>query len=303
MKKNLTKVMAMAMVMTIAGSATAFAAEKRVVEDTVLTMGAAENPVRETGFLTQTGKVVSIEQGTAGVKAVTIDNEQGGLRFALMPSTIIANRADGSYMTADQLKEGMEVAVIYGENTPMGLSMPPYLGQVTAVVANADAGFFTVGNFNDDLVDTKQMLQLNIGENTNIQNLKGTRIRLTEEDIMGQSALVFYDITTRSIPAQTTPSFVLLLTEAEPVKEGAREEAAAETKAVAVPLRETAEAKGYKVVWQGKNQPVKVEKENTSMEIKLGENTYVVEDDMVMTASIMAHLEGGVMYVSSELFQ
>lgn len=301
MKKNLTKVMAMAMVMTIAGGATAFAAEPMLISAPVNT---AAEAVKEASHIVQTGKVVSVgDSVTEGVSIVEIDNEQGGLRFAVSASTIVVDRKDGRYLQASDLEEGMEVAVIYNVNSPMGMSMPPYLGQVTAVVANADAGQFVVGNFNDELTDMKHMLKLNIGENTNIQNLKGTRIRLTEEDIMRQDALVFYDITTRSIPAQTTPSFVLLLTEAEPVKEGAREEAATATKAVAVPLRETAEAKGYKVVWQGKNQPVKVEKENTSMEIKLGENTYVVEDDMVMTASIMAHLEGGVMYVSSELFQ
>ena len=38
---------------------------------------------------------------------------------------------------------------------------------------------------------------------------------LSAEDVKNQDALVFYDITTRSIPAQTTPSLVLLLTQAE----------------------------------------------------------------------------------------
>ena len=166
------------------------------------------------------------------------------------------------------------------------------------MVANADAGFFTVGHFDNDLTDMKNMLKLNISENTDIQNLQGARIRLTAEDVKGQDALVFYGATTRSIPAQTTPSFVLLLTTAE-VPTGATE---LET-ATMVPLRETAEANGYTVKWQGKNKPILLEKAGVSMEITVGSDTYVVDGDMAMKAAMPSELKGGVAYVSSDIFK
>ncbi|MGN0134576.1 MAG: copper amine oxidase N-terminal domain-containing protein [Anaerotignum sp.] len=309
MKKNLTKVMAMGMVLTMLGTATAFAEEATLisaVENTSIETIMAE--AQEAAFISQSGKVVSVEASfTEGVQLVTIDNEQGGLRFAVDSNTIVVNREDGAYLIAADLTEGMEVAVVYDTFSPMGMSMPPYLGKVTAVVANADAGFFTVGHFDNDLTDMKNMLKLNISDKTDIQNLQGARIRLFAEDVKGQDALVFYGATTRSIPAQTTPSFVLLLTnneKAEGEMTGSRAAEVTDAKeAVMVPLRETAEANGYTVKWQGKTKPILLEKDGVSMEITVGSDTYVVDGDMAMKAAMPSELKGGVTFVSSDIFK
>lgn len=298
MKKNLTKVMAMGMVMTILAGTTAFANEA-VTEPLLI----SENPnadkaiesviagAEASRYLTQEGTVASVEtSATEGALVVTIDNEQGGLRFAVASNTIIINREDGFYMTADQMKEGMAVAVVYDMNSPMGMSMPPYLGNVTAVVANADAGSFAVGKFDNELTDMKNMLKLNIdNEKTPIANMQGSRIRLTDADVKGQDALVFYDRMTMSLPAQINPSFVLIL----------GEQAAP---AVSVPLRETAEANGFSVKWQGKAKPILLEKDGVSMELMLDDATFVVngvEDEAIFATE----LKDGVMFVSSEIFK
>ena len=292
MKKNLTKVMAMGMVMTILAGTTAFANEAMLISENPETK-TIESVIAEAEasmYLTQNGTVAGVEASeTEGVSIVTIDNEQGGLRFAVASNTIIVNREDGSYMTADQLEEGMEVSVVYDMNSPMGMSMPPFLGNVAAVVANADAGAFTVGKFDNELTDMKNMLKLNIGDETSIQNMQGSRIRLSAEDVKGQDALVFYDIMTMSLPAQTNPSFVLIL----------GEQAAS---AVSIPLRETAEANGFTVKWQGKTKPILVEKEGISLELMLDDATFKlngVEDE----AAFATELKDGVMFVSSEIFE
>ncbi|MGM9916931.1 stalk domain-containing protein [Anaerotignum sp.] len=317
MKKNLTKVMAMGMVLTMLGTATAFAEEATLISATETTsIETIMAEAQEAAFVSQSGKVVSVEASfTEGVQLVTINNEQGGLRFAVDSNTIVVNREDGAYLTAADLTEGMEIAVVYDAFSPMGMSMPPYLGKVTAVVANADAGFFTVGHFDNDLTDMKNMLKLNISENTDIQNLQGAKIRLTAEDVKGQDALVFYGATTRSIPAQTTPSFVLLLTNNEKAEGEMTGSRAAEVEvtdaaevtdakeAVMVPLRKTAEANGYTVKWQGKTKPILLEKDGVSMEITVGSDTYVVDGDMAMKAAMPSELKGGVAYVSSEIFK
>lgn len=297
MKKNLTKVMAMGMVMTILAGTTAFANEA-VTEPLLI----SENPNTKTieeviaeaeasMYLTQEGTVASIEtSATEGVLVVTIDNEQGGLRFAVASNTIIINREDGFYMTADQLEEGMAVAVVYDMNSPMGMSMPPYLGNVAAVVANADAGSFAVGKFDNELTDMKNMLKLNIdNEKTPIANMQGSRIRLTDADVKGQDALVFYDRMTMSLPAQINPSFVLILGEQT-------------APAVSVPLRETAEANGFSVKWQGKAKPILLEKDGVTLELMLDDATFKlngVEDE----AAFATELKDGVMFVSSEIFE
>ena len=293
MKKNLTKVMAMGMVMTILAGTTAFANEPMLIASNPNADKTIEDVIAEAEasmYLTQEGTVASVEtSATEGVSIVTIDNEQGGLRFAVASNTIIINREDGFYMTADQLEEGMAVAVVYDMNSPMGMSLPPYLGNVAAVVANADAGSFAVGKFDNELTDMKNMLKLNIdNEKTPIANMQGSRIRLTDADVKGQDALVFYDMMTMSLPAQTNPSFVLIL----------GEQAAP---AVSVPLRETAEANGFSVKWQGKAKPILLEKDGVSMELMLDDATFTV-NGVSDEAAFATELKDGVMFVSSELF-
>ena len=312
MKKNLTKVMAMGMVMTILAGTTAFANEA-VTEPLLISANPNTKTIEEviaeaeaSMYLTQEGTVATVEASeTEGVSIVTMDNEQGGLRFAVASGTIIVDRATGAYMTADQLTEGMAVAVVYDMNSPMGMSLPPFIGNVATVVANADAGAFTVGKFDNELTDMKNMLKLNIDNaTTSIQNMQGSRIRLTDADVKGQDALVFYDMMTMSLPAQTNPSFVLILGEQK-------------APAVSVPLRETAEANGFKVAWTGKNRPVIVANEavteiyhrgeadregEISMNIYVGETRYHVNGEE-REASMPAELIDGVLYVSSEIFE
>ncbi len=313
MKKNLTKAMALGMAFAMAGTATAFAEEISRGLPLANTAAAEQTDAEkeaetvQEAYITQAGKVSAVsEEDEKGLRVVTIDNEQGGLRFVLDSMTPVLNRENSSLIQAGDLKEGMEIAVVYEANSPMGLSMPPYLGSVTAVVANTDKGFFVVGHFDDELTDMKNSLKLNISEETAIHNTLGTRQMMTAEDIKGQDALVFYDITTRSIPAQTNPSLVMVLAAApedvqveEPT--GALPEKEEEAPQL-VPLRKTAETIGWEVKWQGKDKPVLMEKDSISIEITAGKAEYVVDGDMVKQAQVAAELKDGVLFVSNEVF-
>lgn len=308
MKKNLNKVLALTLAFTVVGSTAAYAeVMKGETTATPVPISAdADAQAEASAYISNTGKITEVADTEDGNKVFTMDNENGGLRFVVAPTTTIVDRETGSVITADKLTEGMEVAVIYGANAPMGMSMPPYMGQVTAVVANADKGSISVGHFNDDLLNEKDLLQLNISEKTTILTTLGTKSILSTDDVKGKDAVVFYDITTRSIPAQTTPSLVLLLEEREAVTEGT-EEAAVDTKSVEAPemvaLRDAAEAKGYSVKWQGKTAPVVLEKDGMTAQITLGSTTYVVEGDMAMTSSAAAELTDGVLYVSADVVE
>ena len=297
MKKNMTKVMAMGMVLTMLAGTTAFASGTAAEATKGVLATAEDTKQAKAAFLGESGKIVSVEKsGTDGVSVVEIENKNGGLRFAVDANSLILDRKDGSYKTVADLTEGMEVAVVYSANSPMGMSLPPYLGSVTAVVANADADNMMVGHFGDDLTDKTNKLQLNISDETRILNMEGAKIKLSAEDVKNQDALVFYDITTRSIPAQTTPSLVLLLTQAEEAGEEMGNEPKMQAQMMA------AKENGYTVKWQGKQKPIVLEKDGTSIEITLGSAEYVVEGDMVMKAAMPSELKGGKTYVSSEIF-
>lgn len=304
MKKNLNKVLALTLAFTVVGSTAAYAeVMKGETTATPVPISAdADAQAEASAYISNTGKITEVADTEDGNKVFTMDNENGGLRFVVAPTTTIVDRETGSMITADKLTEGMEVAVIYGANAPMGMSIPPYMGQVTAVVANADKGSISVGHFNDDLLNEKDLLQLNISEKTTILTTLGTKSILSADDVKGKDAVVFYDITTRSIPAQTTPSLVLLLEEREAVTE-----VAVDTKSIEAPemvaLRDAAEAKGYSVKWQGKTAPVVLEKDGMTAQITLGSTTYVVEGDMAMTSAAAAELTDGVLYVSADVVE
>lgn len=308
MKKNLNKVLALTLAFTVVGSTAAYAEVMKgeTTATPVPISTEADDQAEASAYISNTGKITEIADTEDGNKVFTMDNENGGLRFVVAPTTTIVDRETGSVITADKLTEGMEVAVIYSAMAPMGMSLPPYMGQVTAVVANADKGFISVGHFNDDLLNEKDLLQLNISEKTTILTTLGTKSILGADDVKGKDAVVFYDITTRSIPAQTTPSLVLLLEEREAVTEGT-EEVTADTKSVETPemvaLRDAAEAKGYSVKWQGKTAPVVLEKDGMTAQITLGSTTYVVEGDMAMTSAAAAELTDGVLYVSADVVE
>ncbi|WP_313528208.1 copper amine oxidase N-terminal domain-containing protein [Anaerotignum sp.] len=303
--KRYTKAMAMGMAFAMMGSTVAFAEAKETPNDTLL-IAQETSPQKQVAFLEEEGKVESVTASEDGSYEVVISNERGGLRFMISGKTVVVNREDGKYMTADKLTEGMQISVLYGANSPMGMSMPPFLGQVTAVVANADKGQFIFGAFDEDLLSKKDMVILNISEDTVIQSTLGTKKVMTADDIKGKEALVFFDITTRSIPAQTNPSFVLILEEeaaAEEVteeKEEVKEEIKTKTAEELVALRDTAEEKGYTVTWQGKNKPVLVEKDEQAIEITIGATKYVV-DDKELEADKAATMVDGVLYVSANI--
>ena len=67
-------------------------------------------------------------------------------------------------------------------------------------------------------------------------------------------------------------------------------------------LTKVAKEKGYTVKWQGKQKPIVLEKDGTSIEITLGSAEYVVEGDMVMKVAMPSELKDGKTYVSSEIF-
>lgn len=308
MKKNLNKVLALTLAFTVVGSTAAYAEVMKgeTTATPVPISTEADDQAEASAYISNTGKITEVADTEDGNKVFTMDNENGGLRFVVSPTTTIVDRETGSVITADKLTEGMEVAVIYGAMAPMGMSMPPYMGQVTAVVANADKGSISVGHFNDDLLNEKDLLQLNISEDTTILTTLGTKSILSADDVKGKDAVVFYDITTRSIPTQTNPSLVLLLEEREAATEDT-EEVAVDTKSVEAPemvaLRDAAEAKGYSVKWQGKTVPVVLEKDGMTAQITLGSTTYVVEGDMAMTSSAAAELTDGVLYVSADVVE
>lgn len=290
---NYKKVMAMGLAFAMMGSTVAFAEQKEAQALLIATQETDSIIGQEEGIYTnQRGTIVSVTEVGENAWEVFMDNETGGLRFMVSSETVLLDRKTGDSIKRDQLTEGMEIAVIYPTNSPMGMSMPPFLGQVSAVVVNAEAGDFAVGYFNQNLLSEKDQLKLNLGEDTVIKSILDLETILTAEDVKEKNALVFYDFTTRSIPAQTTPSFIFILEERETSEEEQPQERIA--------LRNCAEEKGYEVKWQGKEKPILIEKGEEVIQILLGTAKYIVDGEELQ-ARETAILVDGITYVDSDI--
>jgi len=289
MKMNMKTIVASAMILATACSGTAFAEDiakekvreqlitgnEEVAEKVIAVKDVKENAKEDAkedakeevpAYIQKAGKIEKITK-EEGSTRVEIGEQTDGLVMNLLDSTMVLNRKTNEFISVAELKEGMQVCAVIPANAPMTMSLPPMTSSVAVLVANVDAGNVAVGKFDKDLINAEAKLKLNIDEKTIISDATGIKKVFTAEDVKEQNALVFYDATTKSIPAQTTPSRVLILAKEE-VDHGIDEK-------TEVALREVAEKAGFKVTWVANDKPVLVEKEGLKIEVTLGAKAYV----------------------------
>lgn len=178
-----------------------------------------------------------------------------------------------------ELKKGDKVEAHTFANKPMLAIYPPQYSPEVVIVKTEAMGEATVGTFDKDLLDANLSLKLNVSEETELLSLSGKEVKIT--DLADQNLLVFYTITTMSIPAQTPPSKVVVLDQKESDQEAPGDSVIEEIIATdfydvdgtkMVPLRLLVEELGYKVKSTGKGAIIS--KGALSYTITRGEKTY-----------------------------
>lgn len=208
-----------------------------------------------------------------------------------------------------ELKEGDKIVAYTFANKPQKLIYPPQFNPDVVIVETKEAGFVEVDYFFENLTNTYEMLKLNIGENTDLLNTKGEKV--TAKDLVEKNLVVFYTASTKSIPAQTTPSKVIVLDD-EPgnTTENTVDAEIAEIIATdyyevdgtkMVPLRLIAEKLGYKVESTGKGAIVS--KGNLSYTITRGEKMFGYNKALRPLHTAPALLEGNKTYVPVEFVE
>lgn len=119
--------------------------------------------------------------------------------------------ASGTFKKMNDIEKDMAVSVVYPKDAQMMLSLPARCSDVSLVVIHSNTANVSIGYFNDELVNEKDKLQLNIDESTVVKSNVDNQKLLKAEDVKNKDAVVVYENTTRSIPAQTTPKLVLVL--------------------------------------------------------------------------------------------
>lgn len=208
-----------------------------------------------------------------------------------------------------ELKEGDKVVAYTFANKPQKLIYPPQFNPDVVIVETEEVGFVEVDYFFENLTNTYDVLKLNIGENTELLNEKGEKV--TAKDLAEKHLVVFYTASTRSIPAQTTPSKVIVLdNESENSSENTVEEEIAAIIAKdsyevdgtkMVPLRLIAEKLGYTVVSTGKGAIVS--KGNVSYTLTRGEKMFGFNKALRPLNAAPALLEANKTYVPVEFVE
>lgn len=153
-----------------------------------------------TTYVSVIGTIINITQG----------NDCCSQRISLRVGNGIVNfMVDSGTLVIDsrQLRPGMKVAAFYDSSLPVPMIFPPqYRAQIVTALGRNEQ--ISLNFFDRNLLAEDRSLQLNLAGNTNIETINGQRFTCNPG---GQTLLVYYSVTTRSIPPQTTPRRIVVL--------------------------------------------------------------------------------------------
>jgi hypothetical protein len=238
-----------------------------------------------TNFMSATGIIQEIEKEEAGIR-VTIENEDEMITILrLNDDSLLFNSGTAKSLKLVDLKKGATVEAYYDKNKPMILIYPTTVTP-EMVIANDEEvyGEVKVSLFDKEFLSLDGELKLNIGEDTALFNQQGTAIE--QKELNGKELMVFYSITTKSLPPQTPPTKIIALDnatveapEVEPEVSTGVQDIIANDHYIKdgvkmIPLRKVAEHLGYDVLSQPKVNGVFVSQDTISFTIKRGDNHY-----------------------------
>jgi len=165
------------------------------------------NQFRRSSFASMQGIIVDMVPMRLGNRRadgcmifVTIEDVDGNtVNFIISPSTFVVD-----YTT---LSVGMRCDFWYRTDSPVPLIYPPQYNAVVVAETRSER-MVDVGYYNTALINEDQTLQLNIDGGV---DLRTTNNQYFQGNPANHNLVVIYETSTRSIPAQTTPSKVIVL--------------------------------------------------------------------------------------------
>lgn len=265
------------------------------------------------------GKVVE------GRKFVLVDSDGSEFTFVINEDTYLfeGNMSD--------LKEGTNITGLYDSSRPMLMIYPPQFNIGYLAVGYDAIAQIMVDRFDKNFVDSKNYIKLNLTDKnvangvTEIIYEDGKGFEGKVADLANKKLLVYYSVTTRSIPGITTPEKIIIfyekivppiyiLTDKDrkilnqelenaPIRVNGvdiKDKAYISDKGyVMVPLREIAEAMGLPVQWFSDTRTVQVGK---SLSFTLDKNQYAYNRITPISLGEAPVLQNGVTFVPIDFF-
>ncbi|WIV13340.1 copper amine oxidase N-terminal domain-containing protein [Proteiniborus sp. MB09-C3] len=237
-------------------------------------------------------KEIKTQEGYVSVSLTDGKEDKIVAVFNISDEAMIVDQATKKIIKSSELKEGKKLAGYYRKDMPMLMIYPPIINPELVIVKDEEEkDFIKHSNFDEELISADNSLKLNISEETVITNQYGEECK--EEELYDEDLVVFYTITTRSIPAQTNPSKIIVLKEQseentgntddtetgegnviDEIAEMIKADSYKKEETVMIPLRKIAEHLGYQIEWNNENRSIILSKGNVSFTIAIGKEDY-----------------------------
>ncbi|WP_313892028.1 stalk domain-containing protein [Psychrobacillus sp.] len=167
-------------------------------------------PKETTDYMKLSGKITEVVTGKEKV-TLTVETEGKEITFfTVTDDALLFNSGTTEAVKKESFEKGQQIDAYYGKNKPMLAIYPPQITADLVIVNDAEKfGSVKVGKFDSEFLSLDQELKLNLGKETVLVNEKGEKIE--QADLSGKELVVFYTITTMSLPPQTPPNKVIAL--------------------------------------------------------------------------------------------
>lgn len=251
-----------------------------------------------TKYLKFYGEIIEINKD-GDSSTILVENPDTSSQMYLIITDEVLSYNSATTEPFQDYKKGLFIEGYYDKNKPILMIYPPRIEPEIVIVHDREnIGQVKIGKFNDDLISVDNQLKIFLDDKTILLNEKGDKIEETE--LYNKELIVFYTFSTKSIPAHTTPSKIIALDNLSEVDLFIQEDHFYKDGAKMIPLRKVAESLGYEVTW--KNYSVLVEKPNRSLQIKILDKAYKVNED-VNYFKVTPELKDGKTYVSEEFLE
>ena len=129
---------------------------------------------------------------------MTLETDSGVVNFTIEFDTYVINEV--------KLTEGMPVTAFYDATMPVPLIYPPQYQAIIIGQRNPEESII-VTSLSPDMTATDNSIKINIGPDTEIVATNGQPYTC---GLIDRFIIVYYSVTTRSIPPQTTPRKIIV---------------------------------------------------------------------------------------------
>ena len=152
-----------------------------------------------TTYIPVIGTILNISRGNnCCSQMMSVRTENGIVNFTIQAETLVID--------SRQLRPGMQIAAFYDSSLPVPMIFPPqYQAQIVTLIGRNENVMLNF--FDRNLVASDGSLRLNLARNTIVKTVNGQSVTC---NLGNRFLLVYYTITTASIPPQTTPRKIIL---------------------------------------------------------------------------------------------